>query len=989
MTRLSLVGLLLFLSLAQAFAQNKTITGKVTDSKTGQPLAGATVQPKGSKTGVSTSAEGTFSINVSSNVTVLVITSVGYDAQNVTIGNETSINVSMSTSNTNLNEVVVIGYGTARKKDLTGSVTSVRAKDFNQGIITSPDQLLTGKVAGLEITNNSGQPGAATTIKIRGNNSIRANNNPLFVVDGVPLDGRTAKPGLDLGANGLPFGPTPESNPLLYINPNDIQQIDVLKDASSAAIYGSRGANGVVVITTKKGTSGPLKLDAGVSLGVFAGYMKQHKVLSASAFKAAAQANSLTGLDSGSSVNALNEITQHSLSQNYSLAISQGNENGKFRASFLGSNTLGSLKKTSLEKYLANLSGQYYFFDKKLTLDFNLITGHTNENMTNVSNTAGAGGNLLAYALNWNPTVPIRNKNGDYNLLAYSIPNPVAVSDGYNDVAKVNVFLANISASLKLMKGLDYKFLYSINHGAGTRATSMDGWLSGIQPISGAGLAVLGNAALTSQTFTHTLNYRTDLTSKIKFDAVAGYEYWKTDFSNSSVYGTNFNTNLDQHNRIPILYTAMFQNASTQYPLNTNVDPTVEIQSYFGRVNFNLLDKIYLTGTLRADGSNKFGSNNKYGYFPSVGARWVLSNEAFLKDSKLFSNLALRASWGITGNQEFPAGAALEQFTTGAYNSFGQSNVANPNLKWEQTQSVNIGLDFTILKGRIGASIDYYNKNTTNILFENNAIQPAPSSVFFINLPANIMNSGVEFAINAGIVQSEKFGWDASFNIAYNKNQLKNFNQAPILTGSISGPSLSGATAQVIANNQPIDVYYLKKFSGFDANGAQIIGASPVFAGDPNPHVNIGFSNTLRYKKLSFSFNMSGAFGFLIYNNTLNGVTDLYQLSKGQNIAEGQLGTGEKLSAASIAASTRYLEKGNYLKMRNMTFNYTFGNAGKYFKNINAFVTATNVFVITKYTGGDPEVNVDKTVNGYPSRSIDYIPFPTPRMVTFGFNFSL
>jgi iron complex outermembrane receptor protein len=259
MTRLSLVGLLLFLSLAQAFAQNKTITGKVTDSKTGQPLAGATVQPKGSKTGVSTSAEGTFSINVSSNVTVLVITSVGYDAQNVTIGNETSINVSMSTSNTNLNEVVVIGYGTARKKDLTGSVTSVRAKDFNQGIITSPDQLLTGKVAGLEITNNSGQPGAATTIKIRGNNSIRANNNPLFVVDGVPLDGRTAKPGLDLGANGLPFGPTPESNPLLYINPNDIQQIDVLKDASSAAIYGSRGANGVVVITTKKGTSGPLK----------------------------------------------------------------------------------------------------------------------------------------------------------------------------------------------------------------------------------------------------------------------------------------------------------------------------------------------------------------------------------------------------------------------------------------------------------------------------------------------------------------------------------------------------------------------------------------------------------------------------------------------------------------------------------------------------------------------------------------------------------
>ena len=972
-----------------AFSQNKIITGKVTDDK-GNALQGATVVAKGSKSGTSTDANGSFKISVSPSATSLVITSVGFASQEVNISDKTEITVALATSNSSLNEVVVIGYGTARKKDLTGSVVSVKAKDFNSGVITSPDQLLQGKVAGLEIINNSGQPGAATTIKIRGNNSIRSSNNPLYVVDGVPLDGRTAKPPLDLGANGLPFGPTPESNPLLYINPADIAQIDILKDASSAAIYGSRGANGVIVITTKKGSSGPFKLEAGVSFGAFAGYMKKHKILSAGEFKSAVKNNNLTGLDSGGSVNALNEITQHTLSQNYSLAISQGNEFGKFRASLLASSNQGALKKTSLNKYLANLSAQYNFFDKRLTLDFNLIAGHTTEHLTNISNTAGAGGNLLAYTLNWNPTVNIKNKSGYYNLISYSIPNPVAVNDAYNDVANVNVFLGNISASLKLVKGLEYKFLYAINHGSGSRAMSMDGWLSGIQPISGAGLGVLGNATLTSQTFTHTLNYKTNLTTDIVLDAVAGYEYWKTDFSNSSIYATNFNTNLDQTARTSVLYTSLFQNAQKQFPLSTNADPTIEIQSYFGRVNLNFFDKYYLTGTIRADGSNKFGSNNKYGYFPSVGARWVISNEEFLKNSNVFSSLALRASWGVTGNQEFPAGASLDQYSSSGYFQFGQTNVGNKNLKWEQTRSYNIGLDYSILKNRISGSIDYYYKNTTDLLIQGSAIQPAPAALTFNNLPANLINTGVEISINAAIVQQKMFGWDASFNIAFNKNKLKNFNQPPILTGEISGPSLSGATAEAIANNQPVDVFYLKPFSGFDkTTGAQNIGNTPVFAGDPNAHQIIGFSNTLRYGKLSLSFNMNGSFGFLIYNNTLNGVTPFYQLSKGQNIATGQFGTGEKLSAASIAASTRYLEKGNYFKMRNITFNYAFGNAGKYVKNLNAFVSATNLFVITKYTGGDPEVNVDKTNNGYPSLSIDYIPFPTPRLVTLGVNFSL
>ena len=988
LTRLATVAICVLIT-QFAFSQTKTITGKVTDEK-GVAVQGASVSAKGSKAGTSTDVSGAFKLSVAADVNTLVISSVGYTSQDVDISGKTDVAVTLATGNASLNEIVVTGYSTARKKDLTGAVASVKAKDFNAGVISSPDQLLSGKVAGMEIINNSGQPGAATTIKIRGNSSIRAGNNPLYVVDGVPLDGRTAKPPLDLGANGLPFGPTPESNPLLYINPADIAQIDVLKDASSAAIYGSRGANGVILITTKKASSGPFRLDVGASVGAFAGYMKRHKVLDANEFRNAAKDNNLSGLDSGGSVNALDEITQHTLSQNYSVAISQGNETGKFRVSLLGSSNQGALKKTSLDKYIANISAQYYLLDKRVTLDFSLIAGHTNEHMTNVSNTAGAGGNLLAYALNWNPTVPIRNKSGLYNLNSYAIPNPVSVNDAYNDVAKVNVFLGNISATVRLFKGLDYKFLYAINNGSGTREMSMDGWISGVQPISGQGLAVLGDATLTSQTFTHTLNYKTNLTSNIILDAVAGYEYWKTDFRSSSIYATGFNTNLDQSSRTSILYTSMFQNAKTQYPLTTTVDPTVEIQSYFARVNLNFFDKYYLTGTFRADGSNKFGSDNKYGYFPSVGARWVISNEDFLKNSTVFSSLALRGSWGITGNQEFPAGAALDQYGTNGYLQFSQINVGNKTLKWEQTKSWNVGLDYSIMNNRIYGSIDFYDKNTSDLLIQTAPIQPAPAAVAFYNLPANLINRGIEFTIGASIIQGPKFTWDANFNIAYNKNKLTNFNQPPILTGQISGPSLSGATAEAIANDQPIDVYYLKPFMGFDkTTGAQIIGDNPQFSGDPNAHEIIGFSNTFRYGKFSLSFNMNGSFGFLIYNNTLNGVTPLYQLSKGENIATGQFGTGEQLATASIAASTRYLEKGDYFKMRNLTFNYSFGNTGKYLKNLNAYISATNLFVITKYTGGDPEVNVDKTNNGYPSLSIDYIPFPTPRLITVGVNFSL
>lgn len=972
-----------------SFAQNKVITGKVTDSS-GNGLSGASVQIKGGRGGTQTAADGSFKISAPASATTLTISSVGYGEEDVSIVGKTEVEVTLTLNNSTIGEVVVIGYGTARKKDVTGSVASLKAKDFNQGVTTNPDQLLQGKVPGLEITNNSGQPGAATTIKIRGNNSIRANNNPLYVIDGVPLDGRTARPSLNFSVGG--FGPTPESNPLLYINPNDIAQIDVLKDASSTAIYGSRGANGIIVITTKRATSGGTKVEFGTNFGLFAGYMKKYKVLDAAEYRAALHQYKLdtfqVSLDHGGSADALKEITSSALTQNYNLSLSGGNASGKFRASFLGSRTPGFLKKTSLDKYIGSFGGQYKFLDNKLSIDFSLIAGHTTENMGLVSNTAGAGGNLMSYALNWNPTSAFYTSDGMYNLSSNSISNPVAVIDGFNDVATVNVFLGNVSGAYKILDNLEYKFLYAVNHGTGIRNSSVDGWLAELQGITGSGVAAISHAALTSQTFTHTLSYNAKLTQDLNLNAVAGYEYWKTDYSNSTLGAVGFNTNLDQKNRIPVLYTSFLQNAKTQLPLTTTVDPTTEIQSVFARVNLNLLDKYLLTATMRADGSNKFGKNNKYGYFPSVGAKWAISNEDFMKGSSVFNNLGLRASWGITGNQEFPSGASLEQFTSGAYNSIGQSNVANPDLKWEKTTSYNIGLDYGILKGRITGSLDYYYKNTTDLLFQSTAIQPAPASIFFINLPANLINSGVEFSIGAGLVSNKNFSWDAGFNVAFNKNMLKNFKQAPILTASVSGNGVSGAFAQIIANNYPVNEYYLKEFKGYDQSGLQIIGDAPIYAGNPNPKMLLGFTNTLRYNKLSFTINASGAFGYLIYNNTFNTITNIGQIAKGQNIAQMNVTSGESIKSG-VAASTRYLEKGDFFKLRNASFSYAFGDIGKYLKNLNAFVSATNLFVITKFTGFDPEVNVDKNNNNYPSRNMEYIPYPTPRTITFGFNLAL
>ncbi len=987
------------------FAQEKTITGKITDSKDGSPVPGVSVTAKGTGTGTQTRSDGTYSLSVPNNTSTLVVSSVGYATQEISVSGKTSLDVLLVASTTNLNEIVVVGYGTSRRKDLTGAVSSVQAKDFVKGPVTNPDQLLIGKVSGLQIINSSGQPGAVTIVKIRGTNSIRSGNNPLYVVDGVPLDGRAPRPGLI--NSGL--GTTPDANPLTYINPADIASIDVLKDASASAIYGSRGANGVILITTKKGTTGPARIDVGASYG-FSGVMRKIKVLDASEYRSALNTYNAPKSDSGASIDPFDEIIHKGApTQNYTVAFSGGTENGRYRASFLYSDQQGIIRKSGIKKYVASFNDQHKFLDKKLSLDFSLIAANVTEKIAPISNDAGSAGNIISLALIWNPTLPLVRSNGLYNQTNPSgQTNPLALSDAYNDQTSQTTLLGSMSAGYKITPDLEYKFLLGLNYGTGVRRQEIQGWIQSLgNPVGGS--ANVSDAQLFSETITHTLNYIKQITPRLNLNAVAGYEYWKTSFLGSGIFGSKYDLNQSQTDITPGYH--YYNNIEAGDPGNRQTysfkDPSVELQSYFGRAVLNYNDRYLLTATFRADGSSKFGENNKYAYFPSVAAAWNITNEDFMKNSSIFNSLKLRIGYGQTGNQEFnPTDAAL---SVQYYSSFNNSNVVhygNPDLRWETVTSVDAGLDFTILKSKLWGFIDYFDKKTTNPIVDFPVSLPSAGGTLFKNMDGEthptvgytqkawITNKGVEVSLGAAIIEKTDLTWTISANATFVKNKFVSpeIAELPFLknTGGLHGQGTSGAYSEAIANDQPLDAFYLPLFQGFDkTTGVQPPSGPPVFGvGDPNPSTYYGLTTELGYKKWSLSINAHGSFGNMIFNNTAMSVLNISNIIGGRNIASNLIGNGES-TANPITPTTRFLEKGDYFKLGNATINYNLGKLGKYAKNINLYVSGNNLFVISKYTGFDPEVNIDKALNGIPSLGVDYIGYPTARTIIFGVNFSL
>ncbi len=960
-----LISCLLFFCHPVLFSQH-IVKGKVSD-KSGAALAGASVMIKNTKTATATDSVGNFSIEAAPGNTI-EFSSVGYSNYQVVLGNETELNISLADRATNLDSIVVIGYGTIRKKDLTGSVGSVSSKDFNKGIFNSADQLIQGKISGVQIISNNGLPGGAATIKIRGNSALSGTGLPLFVIDGVPLDGKSLQS---------------SDNPLNFINVNDIASIDVLKDASATAIYGSRAAYGVIIINTKKPVGGPARIDVAASTG-FSTAVKKIRVLNAGEYRDAIKYYGVPDvIDKGGNTDAQDAVLQTAWQQNYSIAGSGGNDNAKYRFSAGFLNQDGIVINTGFKKYSADITANLKALNsKKLGIDFYL---NSSQYIQSAPHLSSGDSEVIQDALSWNPTDSLRNADGSVKVISNDGLNPLALSAYTKDNLKVTTLFGTITPYYKFTDWLDYKLLVSINYSSGISRSSIDQVLNVYAFFPPLGLASIANNELITQQITHTLNFNKEIYKELNLNAVAGFEYTKFTSKGFSLSGNGpqngfGNYGLDYTNYV------QYSNADNR-SIASYIDPAYKLQSFFGRTIFTYKNKYLLTATFRADGSTKFGANNKYGYFPSFAAAWNIDKENFFKVDWV-NSFKIRVGWGKTGNQEFPAGSAQALYAFQNNGSVIQINNPNPNLKWQSDGQYNIGADFSIFNNRISGTVDYFNKTTTNLLFPSPPILPAPPGIAYrwINLDGKIINKGLEVLLNGAIIKNQKTNWNLSVNATFLKNNVSGL-PAPVLTGFLAGP------VEIIQNGLPIDAFYTRKFLGLDKSTGYSIyqdsGATSYYAGDPNPKILLGITSTFSYKKFSLTANMSGSFGQDIYNETLQDILNVNGINGG-NIALSIYKNPVKESFGNpVTPSSRWIQKGSYLKMTSLSVLYNLGYIANTFKEMSISVTAQNLFIITKYRGFDPEVNVDRNYNGIPSLGFDFSRYPTSRSVILSINFSL
>jgi TonB-linked SusC/RagA family outer membrane protein len=948
------------------YAQERTVTGKVTSQAEG-PLVGVNVVLQGTVTGAMTDVSGGYKIVVPGPNAVLVFSSIGYTTQIITVGNQTVIDVLLVSSISALNEVVVTGYGTQRKKDITGAVSNIKSDEFNKGAISNAAQLIAGKAAGVMVTNSSGDPGANASIRIRGNSSVRAGNDPLIVVDGVPLSGGNTTANGDLQN----LGNSSARNPMNFLNSSDIANIDILKDASATAIYGSRGANGVILITTKQGSSGAnsIEYDGSVSIGSIS---HKIKLYNAAEFRAIAPTQ-----DQGGNVDALDAILRTSISNNHNLAFKGGNENLKYRLSLGAQDLQGIVKTSGQKKYTANLNVNQEFFKKRLTLNTGIIYSVINDTYAPVSTNAGFEGSLIGNALVWNPTRALIKADGSFDQFSSSDTNPLALLDYFNDKAKTERFLGNMSATLKIIEGLEYKLNLGIDRSNSERTVELSSLLNR-QDILGRGYAGVNDLSTNSFLVEHTLNYIKSFTNNIRFTGLLGYSYQTFNRMGKSVSGKDFAFN-------QVSYIDQLQAISqANRNISSYKDPETELQSYFGRVNLNIYDKFMLTATIRADGSSKFGTNNKYGYFPSVALAYRLSEEKFIP--KVFNDLKLRFGWGQTGNQEFPAGASQAQYQI-TRDGLTRSQYDNPDLKWETSTTLNLGIDFSLFNSRITGSVEYFNKKTIDLLFNAEAAMPGPSGARrWTNLNANVTNKGFEIGLNGMLVKTPDVTFSIGGNVSFLQNKLTDFSGV-VETGMLNGQGITNTPSQRFINGQPLNVYYMLIFNGLDATGVGTYSETKQYIHDPNPKTILGIVSSATYKNWDLLVNLNGAFGHYIYNNTATSVLVASNPGKGRNTSPLYTIAGESNSNA-LKASTRYLEKGDYLRLNSLTLGYSLKGSPLIFKSLRFTLTGQNLFCITKFTGFDPEVNVDKNINGVPSYGIEYTPYPSARTYTFGISAS-
>ncbi len=993
--RKSVVSLLwLFLSILclPVYAQEGKINGRIYGSNQ-EVLTGASIRIVELNRATSSDQNGQYLFTaVPMGQYTIEVTYIGYlkyiEPLNIRSADFTH-DIYLEDSGESLGEVTIVGYAGVRKKDLTGAVSKISSEDFNQGPFTSPDQLIQGKASGVQMINNSGQPGGGTTVQIRGSSAVTGSGQPLYIVDGVALDGRTARPSESGG-----LGTSPSGNPLTFLNPNDIAEIEILKDASATAIYGSRAAYGVVLITTKRGQAGGLQVDVNASTGL-GSLMRKIELLNGDEYRAALNDYGLTTGDFGDDVDALDEILRTAINQNYNLSLAGGAEDSKFRTSLGYQNQDGIIKNSGFKKFVGSFNGNFKMLSsKKLGLDVGLIASQTQERIAPITTDAGFQGSVIGQALNWNPTQALRLEDGSLNVIKGStIVNPLAMVEAYDDRVKLSTIMANISPYYKLTDWLEYRFLASVNYNTGIRRASTRSWINiqGIEADEDSGIrggyaGYINNELITSQ-LTHTLTLNKELASDLNLNAVLGYEYMNFINKGMSFSGRNYGD-------IDVDYTDALQAGSIgSRTINSYYDPTTELQSYFFRGILNYQNKYLLTATIRRDGSTKFGENNEYGNFPSFSAAWNIRNEDFLTPLHWLSELKLRAGWGKTGNQEFPSGAAVNRYSLDNEGRQSPINNRNLDLKWQSDEQINVGLDFGFLGGRLWGTIDYFQKKTSDLLYPvipSYPIAPGAATVW-MNLDGQIENKGVELSFNGKLIERDQLAWNLGGNVTFLKNNVKNLI-GTIITGALSGQGMTGATLEIIQAGFPMFAMMTREYIGLDAEGFSQYtddGFTFFYLGDPNPRALVGISTDLRFKKWSATLNFNGLFGRDLYNNTANSVIPITNLGT-RNIAKDLIGGPIQESLSNpIAASSRFIENGSYLKLANATIGYQVGDVGGTLKNLNLFINGTNLLLFTKYKGFDPEVNTQKSISNVPSAGIDYIGYPPVRTFNFGINFTL
>lgn len=969
------VPLLLFANTSYA-QQQITVTGKVTDEN-GNGLPGATVILKERQAqGTVTDIDGNYRLTISEEFSpgTLVFSFIGYLTEEVSIDGRSVINTVMVPDFMSLSEVVVVGYGTMRKSDLTGAITSVSASDLKQGVITSAEQMLQGKVAGLTVVQPSGDPTQGSSLRLRGGTSLSASNSPLIVIDGIP--------GVDMNT----------------VQPSEIISIDVLKDASAAAIYGSRGANGVIIVTTNRENTGvAINYSGYVAVGKAASNLD---LLSANQWRQYVRENNInSAVDYGGDTNWQEELQRTAVSQSHSLSFSNGGKESGLRASLSYMDTEGIIKNSSLNRLAGSLSAYQYGLNNKLKLEAGI---HAN---TDKYNPVDMG--IYERAYNLNPTLPVK-QNGVYTQIGgTNNNNPVELLNNRKDDQSRNRLLGYAKAEIEIFSDLKGVVNGSYEYNLQQGRFFLPSYAFNGQTDQGYGRRSESDYSNTQlETY---LTYNKVFNDIHRVNIMGGYSYLQNTYEGFGAERRGFDTDLFGYNNLGAGNDSRIGDVYSY-------KGEAKLISFFGRVNYVLADRYMLTGTLRQDGSSRFGDNHKWGLFPSASAAWRISQESFMDGTNNWLNdLKLRVGYGITGNQDgigeyrslslmgTGSGAYYDQASDSWKQSYGVSQNPNPDLKWESTTQTNIGVDFAFLD-RFNVTVDAYIKKTSDLLYTYDVPQPP---YLYDKMMANVgdlSNKGIEFSLNANIIDSDDFTWNANLILAHNKQKVEKLSNDIYQTDAVSSGNLHGLTGmsgvytQILKEGYAVGTFWGPKYLGVDEDGKFLLETDEddnvidQYLGTAQPKLTMGFAMDFGYRGFDLNVAFNGMFGQSILNAQAMNISYPGRLP-GYNVLDSWLDDGKLITEGPVF-SDYWIEKGDFVRLQTVTLGYTVPIKNDWFSKIRVYATGENLFTITNYSGLDPEVNInglkspgiDKSVGG--SDLGDNYYYPRARTFTFGLNLS-